>query len=124
MLQHQRPGVINVVKKAFLPEGWPQSVSEGVHSFGASDESLCQCSMYTLFAPCCMLIMIMWHACVLSAFPCTRMPGQMPACICHADYLSFQSWDTVQALSSYIRGLLTSQAVLKGVGVGQQVSTR
>lgn len=30
-------------------------------------------------------------------------------------------WDTVQALSSYIRGMLSSQAVLVGVGVGKEV---
>lgn len=33
----------------------------------------------------------------------------------------FQAWDTVQALCSYVRGMLSSQAILKGVGVGQQV---
>ncbi|KAJ9512033.1 hypothetical protein QJQ45_004588 [Haematococcus lacustris] len=42
---------------------------------------------------------------------------------CSADYLPFNVWDTVQALSSYVRGLLTSQAVLRGVGVGRQAAT-
>ncbi|EFJ48602.1 hypothetical protein VOLCADRAFT_90737 [Volvox carteri f. nagariensis] len=35
----------------------------------------------------------------------------------------FQTWDTIQALSSYVRGVLTSQAILRGVGVGQEAST-
>ena len=34
------------------------------------------------------------------------------------DYLSFQVWDSVQALSSYLRGMLCTQALLIGVGVG------
>ncbi|KXZ54865.1 hypothetical protein GPECTOR_4g937 [Gonium pectorale] len=33
----------------------------------------------------------------------------------------FQAWDTVQALSSYVRGMLSSAAILRGVGVGQKV---
>ena len=36
---------------------------------------------------------------------------------------AFQVWDSIQALSSYIRGMLSSQAILKGVGVGQQVNS-
>ncbi|KAG2451206.1 hypothetical protein HYH02_003813 [Chlamydomonas schloesseri] len=58
-------GLLSVLRAAFLPEGFPESVSP--------------------------------------------------------DYLSFQAWDTVQALSSYVRGMLTSAAILRGVGVGQQV---
>ncbi|GLI67372.1 hypothetical protein VaNZ11_011551 [Volvox africanus] len=60
-------GVTSLLRAAFLPEGYPESVSP--------------------------------------------------------DYLSFQMWDTIQALSSYVRGVLTSQAILKGVGVGQQASS-
>ena len=33
----------------------------------------------------------------------------------------FQAWDSVQALCSYVRGMLTSQALLAGVGVGRVV---
>lgn len=34
------------------------------------------------------------------------------------DYLQYQIWDTIQAFCSYITGTLATQAVLKGVGVG------
>jgi hypothetical protein len=34
------------------------------------------------------------------------------------DYLAFQSWDTAQGLCSYVRGALTTQALLEGVGIG------
>ena len=37
------------------------------------------------------------------------------------DYLAFQAWDSVQALCSYVRGMICSQAILQGIGVGQQV---
>ncbi|XP_074854342.1 RUS family member 1 isoform X2 [Carettochelys insculpta] len=39
------------------------------------------------------------------------------------DYLPYQIWDTVQAFASSITGALATQAVLKGVGVGDQTST-
>lgn len=34
---------------------------------------------------------------------------------------AFIIWNTVQAVSSYVRGVLSSHAVFKGVGVGSQV---
>lgn len=34
------------------------------------------------------------------------------------DYLEYQIWDTVQAFCSTITGTFTTQAILKGVGVG------
>jgi hypothetical protein len=34
------------------------------------------------------------------------------------EYLSYQCWDTVQALCSYLRGILTTKAILEGSGVG------
>lgn len=37
------------------------------------------------------------------------------------DYLAFQAWDSVQALCSYVRGMICSQAILQGIGVGEQV---
>ena len=40
-----------------------------------------------------------------------------------ADYLSFQVYDTVQASSSYLRGLLCTQAILAGIGVGSAAAT-
>eukprot|EP00667_Euglena_gracilis_P010847 EG_transcript_11055 len=39
------------------------------------------------------------------------------------DYLEFQIWDTVQAVCSYLRGILCTQAVLTGVGVGDAAAT-
>lgn len=40
-----------------------------------------------------------------------------------ADYGLFQAWDSVQGLSSYVRGMLSSQALLVGVGVGSLAAT-
>ena len=37
------------------------------------------------------------------------------------DYLSFQIYDTIQAVSSYLRGLLCTQALLTGLGVGKVI---
>ena len=39
------------------------------------------------------------------------------------DYLAFQAWDSIQALCSYVRGMICSQAILQGIGVGEQVRT-
>ncbi|WIA28880.1 hypothetical protein OEZ86_011404 [Tetradesmus obliquus] len=39
------------------------------------------------------------------------------------DYTGFIAWNTVQAISSYVRGVLSSHAVFKGVGVGSQAAT-
>ena len=39
------------------------------------------------------------------------------------DYFAFQSWDTVQAMCSYLRGILATQAILDGVGVGDETKT-
>ena len=38
------------------------------------------------------------------------------------DYLGFQMWDSIQALMSYVRGMLCSQAIMTGIGVGEQAS--
>lgn len=35
------------------------------------------------------------------------------------DYLEFQIYDTIQAMCSYLRGILCTQAILVGVGVGK-----
>ena len=40
-------------------------------------------------------------------FPCSVRP----------EYLEYQCWDTIQALSSYLRGIFTTRAILAGVGV-------
>ncbi len=39
------------------------------------------------------------------------------------DYLAFQSWDTAQAMCSYLRGILATQAILDGMGVGDGTKT-
>ncbi|CAM6093199.1 unnamed protein product [Calypogeia fissa] len=40
-----------------------------------------------------------------------------------ADYLPFQTWDTLQGLSTYIRSMLSTQALLGGIGVGETKAT-
>ncbi|KAL4421380.1 hypothetical protein ABPG75_010671 [Micractinium tetrahymenae] len=40
-----------------------------------------------------------------------------------SDYLGYQLWDSIQGLSSYVRGMLSSQAMLAGVGVGSAAAT-
>uniref|UniRef100_K3WNG6 DUF647 domain-containing protein n=1 Tax=Globisporangium ultimum (strain ATCC 200006 / CBS 805.95 / DAOM BR144) TaxID=431595 RepID=K3WNG6_GLOUD len=39
------------------------------------------------------------------------------------DYLAFQFWDTIQAMCSYLRGVLATQSVLQSVGVGNDKAT-
>jgi hypothetical protein len=39
------------------------------------------------------------------------------------DYLTFQFWDTLQAMCSYLRGVLATQSVLQSVGVGDEQAT-
>ncbi|EEY65367.1 uncharacterized protein PITG_17025 [Phytophthora infestans T30-4] len=39
------------------------------------------------------------------------------------DYLGFQFWDTLQAMCSYLRGVLATQSVLQSVGVGDDKAT-
>ncbi|TYZ61254.1 hypothetical protein PybrP1_001095 [[Pythium] brassicae (nom. inval.)] len=39
------------------------------------------------------------------------------------DYLAFQCWDTLQAVCSYLRGVLATQSVLQSVGVGNDKAT-
>lgn len=53
---------------------------------------------------------------LLSAF----MPEGWPDAVT-PDYSGYVFWHTVQAISSYVRGVLSSHAVFKGVGVGSQV---
>lgn len=50
------------------------------------------------------------------------LPDGYPDCVTE-DYLGFQFWDSIQALSSYIRGMLSGQAIMKGVGVGEKSAT-
>jgi hypothetical protein len=53
---------------------------------------------------------------LLSAFMPEGWPGTVTP-----DYTGFITWNTLQAVSSYVRGVLSSHAVFKGVGVGSQV---
>jgi hypothetical protein len=45
----------------------------------------------------------------------------LTSCVTHYVLAGFIAWNTVQAISSYVRGVLSSHAVFKGVGVGSQV---
>jgi len=53
-----------------------------------------------------------------AAFLPQGYPDSVPA-----DYSAFQLWDTVQGFCSYVRSMLTSHALLKGVGVGVEESS-
>lgn len=59
-----------------------------------------------------------------SPLPPTAVPSHPTALPSPCGPPGFQAWDTAQALSSYVRGMLTSAAILRGVGVGQQVRGR
>lgn len=50
------------------------------------------------------------------------LPAGYPASVSE-EYLCFQCWDTVQAMCSYLRGVLATQSVLETVGVGSTAST-
>ncbi|KAL3158045.1 hypothetical protein ABBQ32_011654 [Trebouxia sp. C0010 RCD-2024] len=60
----------------------------------------------------------LWAKVPMKAFLPEGYPGSVTA-----DYASFQLWDSIQAVCSYVRGILSSQAMLTGVGVGQQAAT-
>lgn len=60
----------------------------------------------------------LWAKGPMKAFLPEGYPGSVTA-----DYASFQLWDSIQAVCSYVRGILSSQAMLTGVGVGQQAAT-
>jgi hypothetical protein len=50
-----------------------------------------------------------------NAFLPQDYPNSVPC-----DYASFQLWDTLQGFCSYVRGMLTSHALMKGIGVGEE----
>ncbi|KAK7576676.1 hypothetical protein V9T40_012962 [Parthenolecanium corni] len=50
------------------------------------------------------------------------LPRGYPSSV-SSDYMDYQIWDTVQAFVSTINGTLTTHAILKGVGVGDQEAT-
>lgn len=47
----------------------------------------------------------------------TFLPEGFPQSVT-ADYLTYQTWDTVQALCSSVTGTLSTRSILRGVGVG------
>ena len=54
-----------------------------------------------------------------TAFMQTFLPLGYPESV-KKEYLEYQVWDSVQALSSYIRGVLSSRFVFQGLGVGDE----
>ncbi|KAL5723181.1 Protein root UVB sensitive 3 [Ranunculus cassubicifolius] len=53
------------------------------------------------------------EAFVPEGFPSTVTP----------DYVPFQIWDSLQGLSTYIRTMLSTQALLSAIGVGEKSAT-
>ena len=54
---------------------------------------------------------------IKNAFARTFLPAGYPATV-RPEYLAYQFWDSLQGLCSYLRSVLTIQAILKGAGVG------
>lgn len=63
-----------------------------------------------------------FHRSIYEALREVFLPQGYPESV-SADYRNYQIWDTVQAFCSTISGALTTQAVMKGVGVGDSVAT-
>ena len=59
---------------------------------------------------------------VVSFLSSLFLPANYPHSVT-PDYLTFQVYDTIQASSSYLRGLLCTQAILAGIGVGSAAAT-
>lgn len=59
---------------------------------------------------------------IVEAMKQTFLPEGFPSST-PPDYLPFQAWDTLQAICSYVRGMLCSAAVMRGVGVGSDQAT-
>ncbi|KAG8095964.1 hypothetical protein GUJ93_ZPchr0013g35396 [Zizania palustris] len=55
---------------------------------------------------------------LLGAFVPEGFPGSVTL-----DYVTFQMWDTLQGLSTYIRAMLSTQALLGAIGVGEKSAT-
>ncbi|XP_015630297.1 protein root UVB sensitive 3 isoform X2 [Oryza sativa Japonica Group] len=55
---------------------------------------------------------------LLGAFVPEGFPGSVTP-----DYVPFQMWDTLQGLSTYIRAMLSTQALLGAIGVGEKSAT-
>jgi len=70
----------------------------------------------TLLAPRALL------AATLHGLSATFLPVGYPHSV-REEYLAYQSWDTIQALCSYLRGILTTKAILEGSGVGSEAAS-
>jgi hypothetical protein len=55
---------------------------------------------------------------VLQAFVPEGFPGSVTP-----DYVGFQLWDTLQGLSTYTKMMLSTQALLSAIGVGEKSAT-
>ncbi|CAL5428682.1 unnamed protein product [Camellia sinensis] len=55
---------------------------------------------------------------ILQAF----VPEGFPSSVT-PDYLPFQIWDSLQGLSTYVRTMLSTQALLSAIGVGEKSAT-
>lgn len=53
-----------------------------------------------------------------SAFPRWFSKLFIPVGRVAPEYAEFQAYDTIQAMCSYLRGILATQSILEGVGVG------
>ena len=50
------------------------------------------------------------------------LPAGYPASV-RPEYLKFQAFDTLQAACSYLRSILTTSAILRGAGVGEETAS-
>ena len=69
--------------------------------------------------------MLVWSVAVRTirdVFVSSFLPVGWPYSVT-SDYLMYQLYDSLQGLCSYIRGMLTSHAMLVGVGVGSSTAT-
>ncbi|XP_072996167.1 protein root UVB sensitive 3 [Typha latifolia] len=55
---------------------------------------------------------------IIGAFVPEGFPGSVTP-----DYVPFQIWDSLQGLSTYIRAMLSTQALLSAIGVGEKSAT-
>uniref|UniRef100_A0A0D9VR67 DUF647 domain-containing protein n=1 Tax=Leersia perrieri TaxID=77586 RepID=A0A0D9VR67_9ORYZ len=53
----------------------------------------------------------------------TASPSSLTSRSVTPDYVPFQMWDTLQGLSTYIRAMLSTQALLGAIGVGEKSAT-
>ena len=63
-----------------------------------------------------------WFHCIGVFLESLLLPEGFPDSV-RPEYAEFQFWDSVQALCSYLRGMLCTRALLLGVGVGLEGSS-